>query len=316
MKKKKKNSVIHVEFNNPTIREAEHYVRMVAQDSLRGCILIGPPGMGKTHTVTTVLDELDVEYIQYGGHITLAEIYEFLWENHDKLIFFDDVSQVVNKVEIMEMLKQALNTSGSREISYRSKNVLSEAVPNHFEFTGRVIFAFNVMDTQNGNVKAIIDRCPSIEMKYSRGEIIEAMYKVAAHDTAGGLMKHEKMIVTKEIETYTDSTMHISLRAQHNAFQIYNGMKTALGNGNKEWKALVHKIFGKKKKAWIQVMLADLCGETGKIKAVDFVREVALNKDVSYRTAYRRLEDAIGCEWIYRNKGNGGYVSLKPFGVK
>jgi hypothetical protein len=183
--------VQNVQLKNPTVESAAHYVRMVGIGDLLGMTLIGPPGMGKTHLVRQVLDEMQIPYEVYGGHISLAETYEYLCENKDKLIFFDDVSQVINRPEIMEMLKQALNP-GAREriLNYRAKNVLRTNVPNKFVFTGSIIFAFNTMDKNNPNVKAIMDRAPVIELKYSRKETLEAMYKIAEGES-GGLMVKE-----------------------------------------------------------------------------------------------------------------------------
>jgi len=305
----------HIKLDNPSVETAEHYIRMVGMDAINGCILLGPPGMGKTHLVRHTLDEMDVEYEAYGGHITLAEVYEYLFENKDGLIFFDDVSQVINKTEIMEMLKQALNTSGSRRLHYRSKNVLSENVPKYFDFTGQMIFAFNLMDLQNPNVRAIMDRAPVVELKYSRKEIMDAMYAIAKGET-GGLMEYEKMIVTKEIEDYTDSTMDVSLRKQQLAFKIYRSFKHLYGETNNVWKTQVQKLFGKKKRSWLEQLIIDLVGERGKIKRTELVKEIALTKDMSTRTAHRKINEFIEMEIIYQNKIKGGFVSMKPFGGK
>jgi len=308
----KKDTEVYVKIKNPNIDSAENYVRMVGTGHLKGCILIGPPGLGKTKIVTHTLSDIDVPYILYGGHITLAEIYEFLWENNDKLIFFDDVSQIVNKVEIMEMLKQALNNTGSRVIHYRSKNVLNPGVPNHFEFTGRVIMAFNLMDKKNPNVKAIMDRCPPIELNFSRKEILEAMYLIAKAQ-GGGLLEYEKAIVTKEIEDYTDSSMDISLRKQAQAFKIYSAFKDIYGEGNIEWIREVHRLFGKKMRSWIEELLINLVGIDGKIKRTELVKEIALARDVSGRTAHRKIKDYIDMDILFTNKEKWGEISLKPW---
>jgi len=301
----------HIKLENPSITTAEHYLRMVAIGDINGCILIGPPGMGKTHLARHTFEDMDVEYIQYGGHISLAEFYEFLWENQDKLVFFDDVSQVIHKVEIMEMLKQALNTEGDRELNYRSKNVLSGGVPKSFIFSGRIVFAFNSMDKNNPNVKAIVDRAPSIELKFSRKEIFEAFYKIA-ESPLGGLMEHEKLIIVKEIEDYTDSRMDVSLRKLFTAFSIYRSFKKLYGANNQIWNEQVRKLFGRKKESWLRMMLRELVGEKS-IKRTELVKEIALRRDMSPRNAHRKINEFLEIEEVFQNKKKAGEISIKPW---
>jgi|TARA_Y100000310_G_scaffold340611_1_gene437051 replication-associated recombination protein RarA len=315
-KKKSKASsspkAVHVKLDNPSVTTAEHYVRMVGVGDLLGCMLIGPAGMGKTHMVRHILDDLAVDYTVYGGHITLAEVYEFLYEHSDELIFFDDVSQVINKVEIMEMLKQALNLSGNdRVLHYRSKNVLSHGVENSFVFSGRIIFAFNTMDKKNPNVKAIMDRAPLVELKFNRAEIIAAMYKIAAGD-AGGLMEYEKMIVVREIEDYTDSTMDVSLRKLFLAFNIYRSFKKMYGEGNEFWANQVQLLFGKRKESWMRTLVRTLVGY-GKISRKELAKEIAIQRDMSPRNAHRKINEFLEIEEIFQNKLKFGDVSIKPF---
>jgi hypothetical protein len=257
-------------------------------------------------------EEGDGGFVTYGGHITLAEIYEFLWEHSEDLIFFDDVSQVINKTEIMELLKQALNIhDNDRYLNYRSKGVLNDQVPNRFKFKGRIIMAFNTMDKNNPNVKAILDRAPVIELKFSRKEIFDAMYKIAEGNT-GGLLEHEKLIVTKEIENYTDNTMDISLRKQYLAFQIYQSCKQLYGDANTEWKTQVHRLFGKKKETWMRNFIRELVGDKP-IKQKDLAKEIALRRNMSLRNAYREIRDFLEMEEIYANKKRQGEIALKPF---
>jgi|2_EtaG_2_1085320.scaffolds.fasta_scaffold02216_6 hypothetical protein len=305
----------HVVFDNPTVTSAEHFVQMVGMGDLLGCTLIGPPGMGKTHIVHKILDELGAKYKTYGGHITCAGIYEYLYENMDSLIFFDDVSQVVNNVEIMEMLKQALNLSSrDRVLHYRSKGVLAPGVPKEFIFSGRMIFAFNTMDKKNPNVKAIMDRAPPVELKFSRKEIFEAFYKVAASE-AGGLLEHEKMIIVKEIEDYTNSRMDVSFRRLFLSFNVYSSCKRMYGEGNEEWKGQVQRVFGMHQETWIRKFVRDLVGE-GTIVRKELAKEIALALNQSPRNAQRKINDFLEMEEIYQDKLKGGNVSIKPFGRK
>jgi len=254
------------------------------------------------------------KYEMYGGHITLAAIYEFMCENKDELIFFDDCSNIVTNIEIMELLKQALQTSSKRRLHYRSHGVKSSAnMPKSFQFNGRIIMAFNTMDHNNPNVRAIRDRAPTIELKYSRDEIYKAMYKIAEND-GGGLMEYEKMIVTKEIETYTknDISLEISLRRQALSFKLYAHFKKLYGEGNNEWKPEVKKIFGKKKESEIRELVRDIVGN-GRISRKELVKQLSIKKNMSPRTAQRRINEYLEINEIYQNKLRDSDISVKPF---
>jgi len=126
-------------------------------------------------------------------------------------------------------------------------------------------------------------------------------------------MEHEKIIVTKEIEDYTDSTMDVSLRKQQLAFKIYASFKHLYGEGNEFWIEQIQKLFGKKKRSWIEEIMIDLVGKKGKIKRANLVKEIALIRDTSPRTAHRRINEFIEIGVLYENKGKGGDVSLVPF---
>jgi len=301
---------VYVKLKNPSVEMAEQYVRMVGAGDLQGCILIGPPGMGKTRLVQATLDDMNIPYVTYGGHITLAEIYEFLFENSERLIFFDDVSQVINKIEIMEMLKQALQLNGDRELNYRSKNVLSGGVPNKFSFTGRIIFSFNTMDSSSPNVKAIMDRAPVLELRYSRKEVFDAFREIVK-SPAGGLMEYEKVIVVDEIEEYTDSSMDVSIRKLFTAFSIYRSAKKLFGDGNEEWKKQVHQLFGKRKEPWQVEIVREIVGD-GRINRTELAKTIALRKDMSLRNAQRKITDMVEMEQLFQNKLKGGDVSVLP----
>jgi hypothetical protein len=303
----------HVEINNPTVRSAEHFIRMVGMKDLLGLVLIGPAGMGKTHMVEHILTEMNEPYVKYGGHITLPSIYEYLCENSNNLVFFDDCSQLVQNTEIMEILKQALQVSKERVLHYRSFGLKSKA-PKSFVFEGRIIMAFNTMDVSNPNVQAIISRAPMIELAYSREEIYQAMYKIARGE-GGGLLEHEKMWVTKEIENHTrkDARISVNLRKQQIAFQIYASFKRLYGEGNTDWIVEVHNALGKVQESWIQSMVKELVGESGRIPRLELARAIAGKRDTSLRTAYRKIAEALELEQIFTNKETSGDISLLQF---
>lgn len=306
-----KSPVYNVKLTNKKILMAKCYIKMVADGDLRAITLLGSAGTGKSQVIKATLDELGIDYVCYGGHITMMATYLFLLENHDKLIFFDDVSQVINEVEIMEMLKQCLQTGNfTREINYRS-NQLPIGIPNKFEFSGKCIFAFNTANLDNPNVQAITDRSPIVYFDFTRKELLDMMNEIANDKSdiyeVGGLNTKEKLMITKEIENYTDSTMDISLRKQEIAFNIYRNWKK---DKSFDWKPMVYNLFSKRKESFIRELIKDL---GGMVERKILIKEMCNRLNIGIRTAQRRVEDYLELGEIYTNKLRNGKVSLTKF---
>lgn len=172
--------------------------------------------------------------------------------------------------------------------------------------------AFNKFDKKNPNVQAIASRAPMREMEYSFRDVISSMYEVAKGD-GGGLFEWEKMIVTREIESFADPTMDISLRTQAQAFRVYNNMKRRYGEGNTEWIDEVHAICGKRAMSQVAKAVEKLIGNTGTVKRPELVKYLAATYGFNVRTAQRRIKEAVELEQVYQNKQKGGDISLQPF---
>ena len=304
--------MMHVELNNRTVEEAIDAVKLVGIGEWLGVTLMGPAGMGKTHIVENTLKELNVKYKKYGGHITLAAIYEYLYENYDQLIFFDDCSNIMQNTEILELMKQALSESHEkRTLHYRSKAKID--APTEFVFEGRIIMAFNKMD-MNPNVLAVLSRAPLKELRYSFNEIIEAMKKIAQHE-GGGLLNYEKIIITREIEKYVNPSMEVNLRNQQQAFRAYKGAKKLYGDPPPmdKWKRMVYNIFGKRREVWIREMIKDVVGDDGVMPRQELVKLIAIKKNMTPRNAQRKIAEWIEMGEIFQDKRRNSMIGLKPF---
>ena len=310
--------VQNIKFDNETITDARELIKMVGSGYSLGATLLGPAGMGKTHIVTNTLEEMGLkeneDWIVYGGHITLISLYEFLYEHRDKIILFDDTSQLVNKVENMELLKQAIDPSGRpRVLHYRSKG-LSEHIRDNFEFTGKIIFTFNKINVDDNNVKAILSRATLIELNFSRKEILNMFYKIGTSNF-GDLLEHEKLIVIKEIEDHTDNSMIISIRKLEKSFSTYRYYKNKYGVNNQKWIGPVRKIHGKKIVSVVVQIVNELCEEnkTECIEKIKVIKELMLMTKKSKRTIERKLKDSLDLQEIFSDGKRYGNLSLTSF---
>jgi hypothetical protein len=111
-------------------------------------ILSGPPGVGKTHSVEGYLSKhCQTRYKVIKGHMTVFSLYGqlFLMKDQGNVLVLDDVDSAFSKIEGLNILKAALDTTASRTISWQSASSLVGAcgLPQQFTFSGSVILITN-----------------------------------------------------------------------------------------------------------------------------------------------------------------------------
>jgi hypothetical protein len=128
----------------------------VANGVVKGLVVSGPAGVGKSHTVEQelyrtlgVIAKLMGEMPKYeviSGHISPIMLYTTLYRLSDAncVLVLDDCD-VLEDLEAVNILKAALDTKRVRRIHWgTASHVLEkEGVPTSFEFRGGVIFLTN-----------------------------------------------------------------------------------------------------------------------------------------------------------------------------
>lgn len=120
-------------------------------------IVVGPPGVGKSHEVETKLakygmfDQLAGNPAQYQivkGFMTPIGLYKKLYEFADKgmTLVFDDCDSVLEDPTSLNLLKAALDSNKERRIFWNAESAAlnRESVPNDFRFRASVIFITNL----------------------------------------------------------------------------------------------------------------------------------------------------------------------------
>jgi len=119
---------------------------MVVNGITPSLLVCGQGGLGKTHSVTKTIEENYLEPTEYAffkGYSTARGLYNTLYDNNGKLIVFDDCDSVLDDKVAVNILKSALDSYDKRTISWMAKMVKSDEYPQHFDFTGRIIFISN-----------------------------------------------------------------------------------------------------------------------------------------------------------------------------
>jgi hypothetical protein len=152
-------------------------VEMVANGIAPSLIVVGQPGLGKTHEIVQTLRamglEPDHDYFYVKGYTSPRGLYETLYANNGRLTVFDDCDAALNDGVSVELLKGALDSHQVRTISWLTAAKGRGNLPKSFQFEGRVIFVSNRALTDID--ESIHARSLVIDYCMSRDEILEHM---------------------------------------------------------------------------------------------------------------------------------------------
>lgn len=117
----------------------------------KSLIISGPAGVGKSHTVTQILDAMEDEKVStlVKGYVRPTGLYKLLYENRFKssVIVFDDSDSVFMDDVCLNLLKAACDMTKSRRLSWLTETKMEdedgERLPRTFEFEGSIIFITN-----------------------------------------------------------------------------------------------------------------------------------------------------------------------------
>lgn len=117
----------------------------------KSLIISGPAGVGKSYTVTQILDQLEDQTLGtfVKGYVRATGLYKMLYENRFKqcVIVFDDADSIFMDDTSLNLLKAACDMTKSRRISWLSETKMEdeegERLPRSFEFEGSIIFITN-----------------------------------------------------------------------------------------------------------------------------------------------------------------------------
>jgi hypothetical protein len=151
--------------------------RAVKEGNVRAMIVSGPPGVGKSYGVETVLQKSDLfntlaekkpKFEVVKGAMSAIGLYAKLYEFSaaGNVVVFDDCDSILMEDLSLNILKGALDSSSRRFISWNtdSRILRSEGIPGRFEFKGAAIFITNIK-FQNIRSKKLRDHLDALESR-------------------------------------------------------------------------------------------------------------------------------------------------------
>tara|TARA_B100001093_G_scaffold214126_1_gene205390 strand:+ start:1241 stop:2260 length:1020 start_codon:yes stop_codon:yes gene_type:complete len=150
---------------------------------VRGMVVTGPPGVGKSFGVEQVLKDAGImkklsqdSLRRFGvekGAATPIGLYQLLYDYSaaGSVLVLDDCDSVLYDELSLNLLKAALDSGAKRTLSWRSESraLANNGVPDQFDFKGSIIFITNVkFERTRGKLKdhldAIMSRCHYLDL--------------------------------------------------------------------------------------------------------------------------------------------------------
>ena len=206
----------------------------VAQGTMRGLIVSGPPGVGKSFGVEKQLEQIglfstladDCMYQIVTGCISAIGLYQLIWNGNGKgrVICFDDCDKLFWEEDAITILKGALNSGARRTISYNkeSRVLAAEGIPKSFEVTAGIIFLTN-LDFENvkftgrvgDGLKALVSRCHYLDLEI--GSVRDRILRIKQIVADGMLnlynfQNDEENIIVDWVVDHKDEIRELSLR--------------------------------------------------------------------------------------------------------
>jgi hypothetical protein len=173
---------------------------------IRGLIVSGPPGVGKSFGVeqqlakVSLFDQLAERKIRYEfvkGATTALGLYTQLYKFSDpeNVLVFDDSDGIFTDELSINILKAALDSGKRRKIFWNSDSSMlrREGIPNSFDFQGSVIFITNLrfcnLKSQKirDHLDALQSRCHFLDLTIDTLRDRMLRIKQVHRDAPGGL---------------------------------------------------------------------------------------------------------------------------------
>jgi hypothetical protein len=220
----------------------ESLVDDVINGDIRGLIVSGPPGMGKSYPVEQRVRETEIHQI-VKGHASARGLYELLYNNRHEgaIVVMDDADSIFGDETALNLLKSALDTTEDRNLSWITASSRSDDnIPTSFKFEGSIIFITNLdfdgLIARGSRIakhlEAIISRTHYIDLmlKNTHDFIVRIKQVIRESNLLPKLTFTQKKDVIEFIEANAKNLREISLRT---ALKV-----GALRKSNQNWEEI------------------------------------------------------------------------------
>ena len=211
----------------------DEMTRAVGQGIVRGLIVSGPPGVGKSFGIEAIMDQFKLagQILDDQGEISVSRgqasalgMYKLLYQHSTpgSVLVLDDSDSILYDELTLGLLKAALDSTKKRVLSWNTESrvLADERIPNTFEFEGSMIFITNIkFENARGKIgqhlAAITSRCHYIDLTInsSRDKYLRCKQVVQDGMLASYNFSHEdEQELMDYIESNKERLREISLR--------------------------------------------------------------------------------------------------------
>jgi len=206
----------------------------VVNGDFRSLIVSGNPGIGKTFTLETILEDAvkasKILFTGVRGYVRATGLYRLMWDHRHKecVLMMDDADSIFQDEISLNLLKGGLDTTKRRHISWRTEKRFEsedgEDIPQEFDFSGAIIFVSNLNFTRlvaqsnklSPHLEALMSRSYYLDLNLNTTrELIIRIKNVIGNSnilSGMGIKKLEKDMIMAYIEASQDKIRELSLR--------------------------------------------------------------------------------------------------------
>jgi hypothetical protein len=277
--------------DHPDVHRLKHCIEAVLNSYSYGTLIISRGGLGKTRSIREMIEASGFvegqDWIHIAANITDTELYKILYNNKDKIIFFDDIGKAAKTTAGVTILKQATETKDGQKriISWVSPTYILKDYPLDFEFSGRLIMCLNIKPNENdGDIEALTSRFLSCILEPSNKTILEMIHSIRKKLTEGLITDKEFDQIFDYVCIISNENTEINIRAFKNAIVWYK-----LSN---DWKKYVEEDIGldHDTKTVIAIISA---GHKGRAATDEWMKTTGKKKSTFYNIFERLRKDHV-----------------------
>jgi hypothetical protein len=177
------------------------------EGKVRGMIVVGPPGVGKSYGVIKQLEKAHLfdqvaqrapQFDIVKGAMTSLGLYIKLYDNKNPnmVIVFDDCDSILMDDLSLNLLKAALDSGKKRKICWNADShaLKNAGIPSSFDFNGSVIFITNIQFDHirskklQDHLKALQSRCHYLDL--TMNTMRDCVLRIQQIHNTGELFSH------------------------------------------------------------------------------------------------------------------------------
>jgi len=277
---------INTPLDHPEMRRLKYCIEAILNSYSYGTLIISRGGLGKTRSIREMIEKSGFtegqDWIHIAANITDTELYKILYNNRDKIIFFDDIGKAAKTAAGVTILKQATETKDGKKriVSWVSPTYILKDYPLDFEFNGRLIMCLNIRPNESdGDIEALTSRFLSCILEPSNKTILEMIYSIRKNLTEHAITDKEFEHIFDYACAISNENIEINIRTFKNAIVWFRL--------SENWKSLIEEDIGldNDTKTIISIVSA---GHKGRAATDEWMKATGKKKSAFY-TIFERL---------------------------